>query len=798
MRTFYLSVLAFFVLFSAFSARAGEDVRRVTLAGTIDFSSYVFYDRKGGPELYPLDVWEGRVKEMAEGGLSKIYLRVNYGGLTLYPSKAVGIYGEEYGNNKHYVDTAQRFINTLAAYNPLVETIRLGRKYGMEVWGWECLYDDAVTMVELDPVIHPEEYAKWGRFPFMDPWFRRNPDGYAALNPRRFPAPDKVDAVNEAVARARIRRIVFKSDRNRPEATLARFDKDGVRLFVSDDNKDYRPYGGAFTTSVRRENGRNVLEIDGLDIRERYVRIAHAKPYPRDNGWGFAISEPSGDHAAAYDDAGRVLPTYWAVGAHPIHQRDFESLKFGSLKPTAWDHENRVIGFLKGAPRENEGPPRHFAGMAEFLVPKTMEHKLERFKELTEYDFDGFMFNIRNHSDVTSPDDYGYNPEVRDLFLKRHGKDIWKDDFDHALLRELRAEGVSRFLAECKKASSGRPIWFSGTRNRGPGEKQPESPQMVFPYGKFPWQYRQWFADGSVDGVVMISDYFPEYFTPEITGGKKISLGVFREMGFLAKDGKYDFARDLAKTAALPIDEIELYETVEFAHNPERFYPFLRSWREGGLPALEAEIRARSPETVLAQFAARENWIVDYRPEDGLPPPDVWTSSYVPGRLEIVEAPDGGKALRFGNTGVGNEEWPLLRYKDAAALVHPGKTALFEARLRVIEPETPDPKKPNQLHIAFAAVDAAGEASEVILNIGPERLSGSLGNVKAERKLTEFFTLQVALDPNAKTASVWLDGKLLYSGPTKRMTKDGPRLILGDGGSIVGGSAELSRLRFAY
>ena len=780
-----------------FSAGAGEDGRRVKLASTIDFSSYVFYDHEGGPERYPLELWEKRVREMAEGGLSKIYLRVNYGGLTLYPTRVAGIYGEEHGNYNHAIDASPRLINTLAAYNPLTETIRLARKYGMEVWAWESLYDDAVVVVELDPAIHPEAYAKFGRFPFMDPWFRRNPDGYAALNPRALGSGDADEVDKDAAGRV-IRRIVFKSDRQRPEATLARFDKNGVRLFVSDDNANYRPYEGAFKTAVRRENGRNVLDIDGLDIRERYVKIAHAKPYAGDDNWGFAISEPSGDHAAAYDAAGRVLPTYWAADSH---QKDGgPSLKFGDLAATAWDYENRAVGFLKGAPRDNEGPPRHFAGMAEFLVPKTMEHKLARFKELAEYDFDGFMMNIRNHSWATKPNEYGYNPEVRDLFLERYGKDIWKDDFDHARLQELRAEGVSRFLAGCKELAGKRPIWFSGTRNRGPDEKQPESPQMVFPYGKFPWQYRQWFADGSVDGIVMIHDYFPEYFTPEITGGKKISLGVFREIAFLVKGGDYDFAADLAKTAALPIDEIEMYETAEFAFNPLRFYPYLRSYREGGLPALEAAIRSQASEAdaALAQFAKQEKWLVDYRPAaDGMPAPDVWTSTYAPGRLELVDG-DGGKALRFDNTGVGREEWPLIRYQDEAALVQPGQTALFEARLRFIDPETPDPQKPNRLYIAFAAADGALDASEVILAVSPERLdgSGSMGSHSLERKLTGFFTLQIALNPNAQRASVWLDGKLLVSGPTKRMTKEGPRIVLGDGSSFVGGQAELSRLRF--
>jgi len=182
-----------------------------------------------------------------------------------------------------------------------------------------------------------------------------------------------------------------------------------------------------------------------------------------------------------------------------------------------------------------------------------------------------------------------------------------------------------------------------------------------------------------------------------------------------------------------------------------------------------------------------------------LPPADAWKSAYPPGRLEVVEAPGGVKALRFDNTGAGdNDEWPLIGYGDEAALAQPGKTALFEARMRFPDPETADPKKPYRFFIAFSAVDAEGEASEVFLFLGPETFGGSLGEINPGRKLADFFTLRIALDPNAQKASVWLDGKLLGVGGARRAAESGPRLQLGDGASSVGGLAEVSGLRFGY
>ena len=85
-----------------------------------------------------------------------------------------------------------------------------------------------------------------------------------------------------------------------------------------------------------------------------------------------------------------------------------------------------------------------------------------------------------------------------------------------------------------------------------------------------PWLYERYFADGSVDGVMMMGSDFRDELTPEVLQGRRIKLGFFREMGYPPKG--YDLETDLETLQNDPqIDEVELYETMVFSFNPEKY-----------------------------------------------------------------------------------------------------------------------------------------------------------------------------------------------------------------------------------
>ena len=113
------------------------------VSATIDFLDYVFSMHKGPEDYYPLEEYEKELKQLADAGIRKIYLRVNVCGLTHYPTKVSAQYGDNDALHWTYEKEALRLVETYKHYNPCTETIRIGHKYGMEVWAWESLHDDA-------------------------------------------------------------------------------------------------------------------------------------------------------------------------------------------------------------------------------------------------------------------------------------------------------------------------------------------------------------------------------------------------------------------------------------------------------------------------------------------------------------------------------------------------------------------------------------------------------------------------------------------------------------------------------
>jgi hypothetical protein len=100
-----------------------------------------------------------------------------------------------------------------------------------------------------------------------------------------------------------------------------------------------------------------------------------------------------------------------------------------------------------------------------------------------------------------------------------------------------------------------------------------------FMYRRFlhlPLPYRQFFRDGSVDGVIMVRYDFSNYFTSEITGGHPVKLGIFRELSHLTSgssqyvSSEYNMRRDFTEISTNPkLSEVELYEALILTQKPE-------------------------------------------------------------------------------------------------------------------------------------------------------------------------------------------------------------------------------------
>ncbi len=537
-------------------------------SSTIDFLDYAFYDKIGAPDRLTLEAYEQRIREMAEGGLAKIYLRVNANGLTIYPTSLSKQYGTD--GDYHWFDVrgARRFIATLKEYDPVAETIRLGHKYGMEVWCWESVFDDSSgPMTPPDAALDPEAAARTFSYPLMDPYYREHPEGYAQLNPRLDLSDEQLEQINREAMEYPIGRIVVTNRvKGRPPV---RFDGGDLEILTSADNRVYRPYAGKFVfRSGVTDDGRNFIEIDQLNITDPYVKLQLSKSFPgsdRDSGYTIAANAARG-LCEVYNVRGRKVSSVWATVLDskrnpnvPFNFAVFNSAGFDSFG------NRRQIGFKLGeVPRQ-----RYFYGVAEFNVPESLEYRVRRFRELAAYPFDGYMMNLRTHSRYPNPGDYGYNPEVREKFLQRYGLDIWKDKFDKRKLFELRAEGVAEYLRRCKAEIGGRPLYISGVPQPTADGKAAVN-YYARMFGPLPWLYSRYIADGSIDGIMLLGCDKVEDIGLSAEDAAKVKIGVFREMAF--PPANYNYVEDMRRLRQREdIDEVELYETMVLTGKPEMF-----------------------------------------------------------------------------------------------------------------------------------------------------------------------------------------------------------------------------------
>ena len=557
-------ILGFLIVVQCIYLRAEQ---KFVLATTLDFTGWGWWDEKDRhPDYYPLEILETRIKELAEVGIGKIYLRVSVRGLSLYPSKVTKQYGED--DLFHWQDPqrSRRLIATLQKYDPCREIIRLGHKYGMQVWAWESIFEDG----GLDFFIPKDEkYMKLAermRFDAMsNPVFIDHPEYFIMRDPK---LNDSIDDMQLKEKRARyllepIQKIeIVGRDKRDP----LRFSSKDITIMTSDNNIVYSEYKKPFEfNSGIDSDGHNYVLLDGLDISSPYVKIGLKKTYP-ENAAKVTMSI-SKEKSRAFNRKKEEVPTCWAVSDRrdtPLRLDPFGRKMF------ALDYGTRTVGFhVSKYPEAN----KYVLGIAELCVPAVMNHKVKRFEELAEYPFDGFMLNLRTHCNNKTDDfkKYGYNPEVRAKVLEQYGKDIWKEKVDRSLIENVRGREFAVFLKQCKSAADSRPVYISGLppadwnwardeniflpRNRNVG--------MYSAFRHYHIPYEQIFADGSIDGVNMVGADFSDYLKDKKSNGRQVKIGVFREGRLISSPlypgyDVFDEIRELKKSGKY--HEVELYE----------------------------------------------------------------------------------------------------------------------------------------------------------------------------------------------------------------------------------------------
>ena len=111
-------------------------------------------------------------------------------------------------------------------------------------------------------------------------------------------------------------------------------------------------------------------------------------------------------------------------------------------------------------------------------------------------DFDGLFVCFRSQSRPADyADQYGFNDPIREEYRDRYGRDIWVEDFDLELWRDLLGEYMTRFLIELQKETTNANIPLSVGIPRGD--------VLGPPLGNTTLPWRAWVRDGIIDEMII-------------------------------------------------------------------------------------------------------------------------------------------------------------------------------------------------------------------------------------------------------------------------------------------------------
>ncbi len=312
----------------------------------------------------------------------------------------------------------------------------------------------------------------------------------------------------------------------------ADFGVNDLRLYVSDDNVAYRAYegtmereelvedypvwehtssGGRPTEVTRRSR---VLRLKNLNLRSKYAAL-----YVEGRGSSFTNTLVNLIHVFGEKGEERRL-TYGIMRRSPYLEPDVNGgliapvmdfrkvgiefdTNYGGMGSACYagDHMSRahaldsydgILAFARGKERGPVGRPSP-------SFPAVREWWLTWVRDCLDAGADGIELRVRNHSYHLAWSEFGFEPPVRDEFLKRHGVDIWQtDDFDKAAWRRLRGEGYTEFYRQAKRlcASYGKPL---GLHVSPTNEMDPAIGAAM----EIHWDWRTWLKEGLADSVTL-------------------------------------------------------------------------------------------------------------------------------------------------------------------------------------------------------------------------------------------------------------------------------------------------------
>ncbi len=139
-------------------------------------------------------------------------------------------------------------------------------------------------------------------------------------------------------------------------------------------------------------------------------------------------------------------------------------------------------------------------GVLCYAYPEVRQHMCQRILALSaQYGFDGVFLCLRSQCKPAAfADLFGFNQPICEEYQQRYGRHILQEDFDLQLWSDLLGTYLTRFLRDLRPQLLNRGLTLTVGIPRGD--------ILGPPMGNWTLQWRDWVADGLVDGLVIDQD----------------------------------------------------------------------------------------------------------------------------------------------------------------------------------------------------------------------------------------------------------------------------------------------------
>lgn len=306
----------------------------------------------------------------------------------------------------------------------LQAAVETARTCGMEIYAVIKPFDLGFNLAFPYGTSEARRFGKLGSLNGMLYWAT---DGLVKLHQMRMArnmSDIPADLDNHVISRIRL-----TADSQAP----TRISKDTLALSVGSDNGTYRPYAKPFDFTDKIENGKRIIILEGLDVRDKYVALY--TPFQDDKG---AFKNKLSALMEVYDRSGVKLPFTYGFPRIKNEAGDTVQQRPPLIKFVFNDYNSRVFPRLFESPRNDEcivdnsegcialakGKEPYIEGALSPAYQEVQNLWLDHIQACLQAGVDGIDLRVANHNRSLAWHEYGFEKPVVERYKQLYDIDI--------------------------------------------------------------------------------------------------------------------------------------------------------------------------------------------------------------------------------------------------------------------------------------------------------------------------------------------------------------------------------------